>query len=41
MQRILNEAGPLMAQYHCLEWQLLLFHYSGESLVPQLFPIEC
>ena len=41
MQRILHEAGPLMAQYHCLEWQLLLFYYTGESLVPQLFPIEC
>ena len=41
MQRILKQAGPLMAQHHCLEWQLLLFYYFGESLVPQLFPIEC
>ena len=41
MQRILNAAIPLMAQHHCLEWQLLLFYYTGEILVPELFPIEC
>jgi Holliday junction resolvase-like predicted endonuclease len=41
LQRIQRETGPLMVEYRCFEWQLLLFFYSGESLKPQIFPIEC
>lgn len=41
MQRILREIGPLMVQYNCRDWQLLLFFYAAKDFNPTIIELEC